>query len=85
MRRASSLLVGVLVSSAVGCTLGTLGARTSGPPIGPCVVPVDEGGNHIRVTDESRRACVAMARLIEPPAQTITHEDLRSGHPAVHR
>ncbi|HEX9563572.1 MAG TPA: hypothetical protein VF981_06365 [Gemmatimonadaceae bacterium] len=47
-----------------------------------CVVPIDEGPRRVDVTEQSRRACVAMAQIIEPEPPRVSTEALEAGPPS---
>jgi hypothetical protein len=47
-----------------------------------CVVPIDGPDRSVEVTEESRRACVAMADVIEPQLPRLSVEALRAGPPS---
>ena len=47
-----------------------------------CVVPIDASDRRVEVTEESRRACVAMADVIEPRLPDLSLDALRKGPPS---
>jgi len=47
-----------------------------------CVVPIDDGPRKIEVTEQSRRACVAAAHILEPDLPAISLDALRKGPPS---
>jgi hypothetical protein len=52
------------------------------PPASSCVVPIDDGPRRVEVTEQSRRACVALARLIEDVPRSLSVETLKDGPPS---
>ena len=48
-----------------------------------CVVAVDGADAPVRVTEQSRRACVAMAEVVEPALPELSLDALRAGPPSV--
>jgi hypothetical protein len=47
-----------------------------------CVVPIDDAPRQMRVTEDTRRACVANAAIIEPELPVLTIDALRLGPPS---
>lgn len=47
-----------------------------------CVVPIDGPDRSVEVTEESRRACVAMAGVIEPHLPDLSIDALKNGPPS---
>lgn len=74
------LSVGLMVGGMAGClpVNSVHWALEPVPAAWTCVVPVDG----VEVTETSRRACVAMAEILEPELPNITIEALRAGPPS---
>lgn len=49
-----------------------------------CVVPIDGPDLSVEVTERSRRACVAMAQIVEPELPRLSVDALRAGPPSEH-
>lgn len=57
-------------------------ARDPIPDAHACVVPIDGSEQKIEISEQSRRACVAMARVIEPQLPELSVEALKEGPPS---
>jgi hypothetical protein len=75
----------LLVAGALSClpVNSVQWARESLPDGIACVVPIDGPDRSVEVTEESRRACVAMAHVIEPEFPVLSVDALRAGPPSV--
>jgi hypothetical protein len=76
-------LVPVLVAATLGCHRNSVSwARDPLRVDAKCVVAIDDGPRPVQVTEDSRRACVAMAAVVEPVLPDVTIEALHAGPPS---
>jgi hypothetical protein len=81
--RPHTLMAGLLLAVSGACVRGVPGVSSVGPPVsGPrCVVAVTTDSVNVKVTNGSRKACLPLARLIEPGVPLLTDDHLRAGPP----
>lgn len=84
MHSGLNLLTAIFPVSVMGC-LPVNSVRWASAPLpdsSACVVEIDEPERKVRVTEKSRRACVATARIIEPKPPALSIDALRAGPPS---
>lgn len=86
MHNGVNSILGILAASAVGClpVNSVQWAREPLPDASACVVEIEERERKVKVTERSRRACVAMAQVVEPEVPRLSLEALKAGPPSEH-
>jgi hypothetical protein len=74
-----------IVAGLMGCARNSVSwAREPTKVDATCVVDIDDGPRSVEVTEETRRACVVIADIIEPELPTLSVESLHAGPPSEH-